>query len=1253
MGSGTFSTSAKASAIATASFRHLDSGGAGRVGGAAVVQFLLKSGLEKSMLRHIWTLCATTHPTSMDFEQYSKALRLIAHQQTQRPVTIEALHAPHNASVELCPTFVGVPFIDEIVQRHDEPVASAATPATQGEDSGWGDFSAAGNEATQPLAAPTTSKASALPVGLGSDPFPVPANVATASHPAESQAAAALPSAAIDTPTPSSIANTDSRARKYIDASLFSLTTPSKESTSAAASTSKSGGDDWGDFGGFADESASAVGKSGRTVSAADQDRSATIMSAFDDIDNVDDAVLIATDPRIQALSEKLGRLFDEVDTKDREYLTGAQTVQFFTKTGVHRDILRRVWSLADSGQKSYLSKSDFVIAARLVALAQTGHTIDWNSPDAKLLALLEDCEPFDLTVYPEAYLQVESGGVNAVVGDSDAQTAVLERPRVSDYEKDYLTRAWASALGDAEDSGLLDGKLAVPFFLQSGVDRAVMRNIWSFAVAPKPESGMAMNFDEFCIAVRCVAAAKEGRELQTYTHHPLLLPSLPGVPGATPPPQRPMPTAPKKRQSGTDAGSPSQGPLAMAPALGTPLGIGTAAQSPGLNTQDAAPPALHSDFGPEAGNDGDDGDDDWGDDFGDFSSGGVNATGSQPAASSASASASASNPDVFGAAFSTAEATNVAAKPFPRPITLDGFGAPAPAPAPAPAHDRSIPLDELMSQYYSEGPATSSGDVTAHEEFGQFGSAATDGIAGVGGDEDADEWGEFDAGGPGEVDLPDTNVISQPAFGATAGADDEWADFDDGGAQGTEIDAEDFDHEQTLPGGDNGVADSAAGSGVSVEENVDDPFAGIETAVESQTVAAPNGPRSTSHSDPSAGQAAENKAVASGGVDDSSSQLANSGLTDDDPFAGVTGVQFDDSMLPPPSPALEGRESRAGSTGVGLLSLDAKRPLPPWPQDGASDVDFVRALVSRERFDEAMSLLQQAKLNEGIARLKSEVAAAAVEERFEDAIALRKERDVLLAQGATEDDQEAWRRENVSSSPTSSLSMDEMVRELVSSGHFVEAVQSFNAAFGGKVMAVYDAEQVPTIEAVAGLSQLKSQATRSFQLLEKLMTTHQMHAEYFDWIECSVAEELHNLEAVVTELQQQDASMAAELEQKFFNSDEVRKFRVAIGRAMLCVGRVSKAKELAYIGEGGLQSLTESCKINVVRSIVADLVSAAEQELEAEEQNDRNTDTGGGCCEICLLSQGPLTEVSHDKKVHVECGAWWLNRMQGSLPSN
>ena len=65
--------------------------------------------------------------------------------------------------------------------------------------------------------------------------------------------------------------------------------------------------------------------------------------------------------------------LFQSAAGAQSEKLHGKVAVAFFSRSGLPQAALKSVWEICDRNSKGHLTRSEFVLAARLVALAQVG----------------------------------------------------------------------------------------------------------------------------------------------------------------------------------------------------------------------------------------------------------------------------------------------------------------------------------------------------------------------------------------------------------------------------------------------------------------------------------------------------------------------------------------------------------------------------------------------------------------------------------------------------------------------------------------------------------------------------------------------------------------------------------------------------------------------------------------------------------------------------------------------------------------
>lgn len=68
--------------------------------------------------------------------------------------------------------------------------------------------------------------------------------------------------------------------------------------------------------------------------------------------------------------------LFEMAAGKDQQVLHGVPAKAFFSRTGLSKPMLKDIWAICDRGKKGHLTRPEFVLASRLVALAQVPITL-------------------------------------------------------------------------------------------------------------------------------------------------------------------------------------------------------------------------------------------------------------------------------------------------------------------------------------------------------------------------------------------------------------------------------------------------------------------------------------------------------------------------------------------------------------------------------------------------------------------------------------------------------------------------------------------------------------------------------------------------------------------------------------------------------------------------------------------------------------------------------------------------------------
>ncbi|CAG8478798.1 28710_t:CDS:10 [Dentiscutata erythropus] len=88
-------------------------------------------------------------------------------------------------------------------------------------------------------------------------------------------------------------------------------------------------------------------------------------------------AQYLALDPKVAEELFIYHQLFEKADVDKKGVIEGQNAVNFFNKSGLPKTTLREIWTLADSNNKGYLTREEFIIAVKLVAKAQNGQDLN------------------------------------------------------------------------------------------------------------------------------------------------------------------------------------------------------------------------------------------------------------------------------------------------------------------------------------------------------------------------------------------------------------------------------------------------------------------------------------------------------------------------------------------------------------------------------------------------------------------------------------------------------------------------------------------------------------------------------------------------------------------------------------------------------------------------------------------------------------------------------------------------------------
>ncbi|KAE9352044.1 hypothetical protein PF008_g5646 [Phytophthora fragariae] len=210
--------------------------------------------------------------------------------------------------------------------------------------------------------------------------------------------------------------------------------------------------------------------------------------------------------------------LFAHVDDQRRNAIAGQQAVAFFTRSHLDKAVLREVWSIADTQHRSELSRNEFYVAMRLISLAQRGEQVSVQkflqfAAVQYPLPMLEEVPP-PQGMHPPGGMQQPTQQPAPVQAQAQSQTqqhdfgSVHQQPQSSNGAAYAVTADEKSKYDlvfqqyDTDRDGFLMGPEAVALFQMSGVDRNVLRDIWTMADVTQDSK---LSLQEFYVAMHLI----------------------------------------------------------------------------------------------------------------------------------------------------------------------------------------------------------------------------------------------------------------------------------------------------------------------------------------------------------------------------------------------------------------------------------------------------------------------------------------------------------------------------------------------------------------------------------------------------------------------------------------------------------------------------------------------------------------------------------------------------------------------------
>jgi hypothetical protein len=222
--------------------------------------------------------------------------------------------------------------------------------------------------------------------------------------------------------------------------------------------------------------------------------------------------------------------------------LSGAAVRGLFVTSGLENRVLLQIWDLADRHKRHSLDRDDFLIALRLVALAQNSWAVSWKS-------MLEQQE-IPLPVFEGHTPEPQTPAV-ATVGEpryaptSQVGSVTATSPRnemdpwhMSAQQEEGYDKLFHSV--DTSGVGFVSGAQAQQFFLKSQLETSVLARIWDLSDL---DLDHRLSPSEWAIAMHLIMGVKRSLPL------PVSLPAclLPG------PAVVPVPAAQQQNAGGND----------------------------------------------------------------------------------------------------------------------------------------------------------------------------------------------------------------------------------------------------------------------------------------------------------------------------------------------------------------------------------------------------------------------------------------------------------------------------------------------------------------------------------------------------------------------------------------------------------------------------------------------------------------------------------------------------------------------------
>ncbi|KAF9434224.1 hypothetical protein BGZ76_008363 [Entomortierella beljakovae] len=187
------------------------------------------------------------------------------------------------------------------------------------------------------------------------------------------------------------------------------------------------------------------------------------------------------------------GQLWAAADKDNNGFVTGADAVPFFAKSGLSPQVLGQIWVLADSDNKGVLGQQGFSIAVKLIAHAQNAKT-----PSASLIDIDAPLPHFE-GITPKV------GSPVATSLSPIASQNTGSEPALTPEDK---TKYGGMFVACGPIGGLLEGDKAREVFLKSKLPVDKLSQIWSLADTKQRGS---LDMTDFTIAMYYIQHTMDG----------------------------------------------------------------------------------------------------------------------------------------------------------------------------------------------------------------------------------------------------------------------------------------------------------------------------------------------------------------------------------------------------------------------------------------------------------------------------------------------------------------------------------------------------------------------------------------------------------------------------------------------------------------------------------------------------------------------------------------------------------------------